>query len=346
MPTNKKLFRNANKFRKRLFNLEEQARKEIARAYFASLATVLNDINKLDRQIVRMIENGESDTQIYAEIKAWYESRANEIEQKIIDFGGNAREIIEIKQKEAAKIGNLYAKDNIKASLGTVPNDYNLQIISLDDGAMERFVGFSSNGTPLSDLFDKIAIDYGVSIRDTISTGILLGQNPRKIARQIRIDTGMPMHRAETIARTESQRAARASTIDNYSKNTELINGYIRLATADSRTCAACFALHGTTYKLNELMPSHPNCRCILVPQTKSWAEITGDPTIEDEFDKIESADELFGRLSEKDKLRVLGPSRYKLMIEQNLTLKDFMTINNNSQWGPTTAIKPIRDLR
>lgn len=346
MPTNKKLFRNANKFRKRLFNLEEQARKEIARAYSASLATVLNDINKLDRQIVRMIENGESDTQIYAEIKAWYESRANEIEQKIIDFGGNAREIIEIKQKEAAKIGNLYAKDNIKASLGTVPNDYNLQIISLDDGAMERFVGFSSNGSSLSDLFDKIVIDYGTSIRETISTGILLGQNPIKIARQIRVDTGMPKYRAETIARTETQRAARASTIDNYSENKELITGYVRLATGDARTCPACYALHGTEYKLDKIMPTHPNCRCILIPKTKTWAEITGDDSIEEEFDKIPTADQLFNKLSEKDKIRVLGPTRYKLMKEQNLSLKDFMSINNNSDWGPTTTIKPIRDLR
>ena len=211
---------------------------------------------------------------------------------------------------------------------------------------MERFVGFSTNGTPLSDLFNKIAIDYGANIRDTISTGILLGQNPRKIARQIRIDTGMPLYRAETIARTESQRAARAATVDNYNENTNLIKGYIRLATADSRTCAACFALHGTVYKLEKLMPTHPNCRCIIVPQTKSWAEITGDDSLEDESDKIPTADELFNKLSEKDKIRVLGPGRYELMKQQNLTLKDFMSINNNSEWGPTTVIKPIRDLR
>ena len=297
MPTNK-LFRNANKFRKRLWNLEEQARKEITRAYSASLAEVLNDINKLDRQIARMVENGESDTQIYNELRTWYESRIDAIEKKIIQFGGHAEEITRIKQREAARLGNLNASDNIRASLGKPPLNYDLQVISLDDSAMERFVGFSTNGTPLSELFDKIAVDYGANIRDTISTGILLGQNPRKIARQIRIDTGMPLYRAETIARTESQRAARAATVDNYNENTNLIKGYIRLATADSRTCAACFALHGTVYKLEKLMPTHPNCRCIIVPQTKSWAEITGDDSLEDESDKIPTADELFNKLS------------------------------------------------
>ena len=340
-----RLYTVANRYKKRLRALEEKAMKQMSRAYTASFSSVLNELNRLEIQINKMIADGKPDIEIYEEMKSFYEKKLNAIENKIEAFNKDAIEITKDLQKDSVKVGTDYSKDNLQAALGKPPAGFTYEINVIDAGAMEQFVGFSSNGSPLNDLFQKIVVDYGADITNTLSNGILQGQNPLKIAREIKKYTGMPLYRANTIARTESHRAARAATIDNYGKNTDLISGYVRLATGDARTCPACFALHGTVYELNQILPTHPNCRCIIVPKTKTWAEITGDNTIEEVSDKIPSAAQLFDRLSEKDKKRVLGPERYNLW-KEGKPLDTFVGIKQDADWGPTTIIKPLRDIR
>lgn len=343
--SNSRLFRAAKKYRERLNKAEEKALKEMKRAYTASLSSTLNDLNKLEIQINKMIENGSSDFEMYDELKNWYEKRINDITDKINQFSKSAIEITKINQEEAVIIGNDYAVENLNAALGKPPVPIDINIISLDTNALEQFVGLSSDGSPLQDLFDSITTTYGNDIKDIISNGILTGKNPKSIAREIKISTGMPRYRAETIARTESHRAARAASIQNYSKNSSLTNGYIRICSGDSRTCPACFALHKTEYSLNKIMPTHPNCRCIVIPKVKTWAELTGDPTIPEVSDKIPTAEQLFNKLSDKDKRIVLGPERYKLYLE-GTGLKEMIGTKEDDNWGPTTRIKPLRDLR
>lgn len=340
-----RLYTVANRYKKRLRVLEEKALKEMSRAYTASLSPVLNELNRLEIQINKMIADGRPDVEIYDEMKGFYEARLNAIEKKIEAFNQDAIEITKDLQRDSVKIGTEYSKDNLEASLGKPPKGFELNINVIDAGAMEEFVGFASNGSPLNDLFQKIVVDYGTDITNTLSNGIIQGQNPLKIAREIKKQTGMPLYRASTIARTESLRAGRAATVENYGKNTDLISGYVRLATGDARTCPACYALHGTVYELNQILPTHPNCRCVIVPKAKTWAEITGDPTIEETSDKIPTANDLFNRLSEKQKKRVLGPERYSLF-KDGMPLDSFVSIKQDADWGPTTYIKPLRDIR
>jgi SPP1 gp7 family putative phage head morphogenesis protein len=340
-----RLYTVANRYKKRLRALEDKAMKQMQRAYTASFQTVLNDLNRLEIQINKMIADGRPDVEIYQEMQSFYEKKLNAIENKIEAFNRDAIEITKDLQKESVKVGTEYSKDNLQASLGKPPAGFTYEINVIDAGAMEQFVGFASNGSPLNDLFQKIVVDYGTDITNTLSNGILQGQNPLKIAREIRKNTSMPLYRANTIARTESHRASRAATVENYGKNQDLISGYVRLATGDARTCPACFALHGTVYTLNQILPTHPNCRCIIVPKTKTWAEITGDATIEDVSDKIPTANDLFNKLSEKQKKRVLGPERYNLY-KDGMPLRSFVDIKQDADWGPTTYIKPLRDIR
>jgi hypothetical protein len=340
-----RLYKSANRYKKRLAQLEEKALADMNRAYSASMASTLNEINKLEIKISKLIDNGMDLPSIYNDMKDFFDNRLSAIEKKLKDFSINAEEITTESQKSAVKIGNDYAQDNIKASLGKPPKGYEYNINLLDSASMEEFIGFASNGSPLNDLFTTIHSTYGTDITNIISNGIVAGKNPLFIAREIRTATNMPLYRANTIARTENHRAARASTVSAYKQNPDLINGYIRLATGDSRTCAACFALHGTIYELNQILPTHPNCRCVIVPKTKTWAEITGDNTIEETSDKIPSAAQLFNRLSEKDKKRVLGPERYSLW-KEGKPLDAFVGIKHDADWGPTTVIKPLRDIR
>jgi hypothetical protein len=61
--------------------------------------------------------------------------------------------------------------------------------------------------------------------------------------------------------------AWRKGAKDNYRKRGGArIQGYMRLAQQDDRTCAACLLLDGTIYQREDEFSDHPNGRCHLVP--------------------------------------------------------------------------------
>ncbi len=70
----------------------------------------------------------------------------------------------------------------------------------------------------------------------------------------------------------------------------DVIDHWEFVATLDELTCEECAALDGTTMsadqfgnaiELTEAVDVHPNCRCVMVPVTKSWEEL-GFPPLED----------------------------------------------------------------
>jgi len=87
-----------------------------------------------------------------------------------------------------------------------------------------------------------------------------------------RVSYFMPgRRRAEILARTEIIRAHHVATISEY-RNWEVYGVYIlaEWATAgDARVCPECDSLQGTIWSLDEienLIPLHPQCRCIALP--------------------------------------------------------------------------------
>ena len=122
------------------------------------------------------------------------------------------------------------------------------------------------------------------------------------------------------------------------------VMGYERVATQDARVCTACLALSGTVHKTDEIMPSHPNCRCVMVPRTPSLAEITGDPSIPDLRSPAVTPEDILRGLDRDEILGILGPRRYRLM-QDGVPLSEMVEVRQDPRWGPTTRIKPIKEL-
>ena len=60
-------------------------------------------------------------------------------------------------------------------------------------------------------------------------------------------------------------------------QNRDILAGSLFMATLDTRTCQVCGSLDGRLYKPGEPRPSipvHNRCRCVYVPQTKTYAEL------------------------------------------------------------------------
>src|SRR5690606_5660854 len=111
-----------------------------------------------------------------------------------------------------------------------------------------------------------------------------------------------------------------------------LVTAWIWHAAVSERTCAACWALHGQEFPLEEKMGAHPACRCTMVPKTKTWREmgyqIDGDEV-------VPQGEDLFAQQSESTQRAVLGNKNYERYQRGEVKLSDFVAFKP-SAYGNT----------
>lgn len=109
-------------------------------------------------------------------------------------------------------------------------------------------------------------------IRREIALGLEGGEGTEAIARRIkgRVEK-IGLTRARTLARTEVIRSHHAANIATYREaGIQGIEVQAEFATAgDARVCTECQGLEGKIFTLAEIedmIPVHPNCRCVALP--------------------------------------------------------------------------------
>jgi SPP1 gp7 family putative phage head morphogenesis protein len=174
-------------------------------------------------------------------------------------------------QARAIVVAREEAETLIRKSLGPPPAGAHW-FPNMPTQAFEQLVATSYRGRYLPDLLAKLGPEAGQAVRSKLSTGLLLGKHPSAIARDIRTALGGNMSRARTIARTEVLNAYRASSGATYKANRDVVEGWIWEAELDA--CPECAAQDGRQFPVDELLLSHPSCRCSPVPVVKSWADL------------------------------------------------------------------------
>jgi len=101
-----------------------------------------------------------------------------------------------------------------------------------------------------------------------LAEGIIKGDSPKVVAKEISSVVDVSMKRASVMARTEMIRAHHLATIQQYENlGMEHIKVRAEYATAgDSYVCPDCAYLNGKVFTLDEIrgvIPLHPNCRCV-----------------------------------------------------------------------------------
>jgi SPP1 gp7 family putative phage head morphogenesis protein len=194
---------------------------------------------------------------------------------------------------------NRYIQDSYKR--GVIRARYELRKAGFDVPDMASTGGIeASMSTPFH--MDRVGLLYtrtynelkGITqaldqqISRVLSQGIADGDNPRLLARKL-VATINGSHagelgiadtlgryipaerRAEIMARTEIIRAHHAANIREY-ENWRVEGLYVKaewVTTGDQRVCPECASMEGTVYTLEEardIIPAHPQCRCIALP--------------------------------------------------------------------------------
>jgi SPP1 gp7 family putative phage head morphogenesis protein len=315
------------------------------RAYKAATKASIDELEALEGRIAEREANGEAPSETILWMRQRIIDNIEELGRNLKKFSIEGAQITADGQLESAILANEASVGMVETAAGRKPAGATLGYTwtALPDESLQAFVGFSGDGSPLGELFATIPQVTTDAMQMALVQGISLGEGPRTVARRVRKAADIGRSRAETIARTEMIRSAREAQRQLYTQNIA-VQGYRRQATQDSRVCLACLALSGTLHKTDEIMPSHPNCRCVMIPETLSWAEITGDSSIPDTRAAVATPDRILAGLNDSEIQEIMGEGRYRLW-KEGKPLSDFVRVKQNQDWGPTTSIVPLREF-
>jgi len=315
------------------------------RAYRAASKASIRELQALEDRIAEREAQGEPRSATIEFMRQRIISNIDELGQNLKKFSIEGAKITADGQLESAILANEATQRLVETAAGKKPANVSVGLgwTNLPDETLQTFVGMAGDGSPLAELFDTIPQFVTDAMKLSLAQGISLGESPRTVARRLQRVAMVGQSRAETIARTEMIRASREAQRQLYAENPS-VTGFRRQATQDARVCLACLALSGTLQKTDEIMPSHPNCRCVMIPETLSWAEITGDSSIPDTRPQVATGEEILKGLTPLEAQQILGTARYNLYTE-GLPLSDMATVVPNADWGPTTRVLPLRDL-
>lgn len=233
----------------------------MVRAYGGAWRRIDTALGRLQRKIVDARQAGETVDPVWLLQQDRYRSLLAQVEEEAARFGHMAAGEVRRIMVKAAQDGIDYAGQAAAAAIvrGSRPQ-IDTSWSRLPKGTIGDMVGALSEGSPLHDLFAQYGVDARQAAEAALIEGVVLGENPRKVARRLRASLAGQLSRAQTVARTEMMRAWRESTRRNYQANGNIVKAWVWHSATDSRSCPACWAMHGTEFPLHERLDGHPNC--------------------------------------------------------------------------------------
>jgi SPP1 gp7 family putative phage head morphogenesis protein len=256
-----------------------------------------------------------------------YRELLAQLQQEQAKYTVYAERTISDGQQAMASAGVRQSQQAIAAQVSTSFN-------RLPVSAVEHMVGLTGAGTPLNSLLVQSWPLSAQGLTQALVDGVALGWGPRKTAKMMAEGMTGSLNRMLTISRTEILRVYNESSRQQYIAS-GIVTSYTRIAAHDTRTCLHCIVLEGTVYPTNELMPSHPNCRCALIPIVR------GAPKPE----WLKGEDWFMAQPSATQE-SIMGRGRYELWRTGQIGLHDSTQIVPNPVWGDTLRTVPLSEMR
>lgn len=309
----------ARQYRLALRRRDAEAAARIIKAYGLAYLRIQKQLAQLTATIATARAAGEPIDQVWLLREDRLRSLELQVLTEITRFSRFAEKLITIEQADAARVGVSQAQTMI--GLATSGISATATFNRVPTGAVEAAVGFLQQGSPFRALLNVLGATAAQKVGEELVAGIALGDGPQEIARRIREALGGNLTRALTIARTEVFRAHRIAQQEAYKLNQQNLRGWVWISARDRRTCAMCWAMHGTVHPIDEPFGSHPNCRCTTAPITLHHPG-------------LESGEEAFADLPVEDQLHVLGPGKFKLYRAGALQLWMLVGQKTDGRWG------------
>ena len=256
-----RLQHTVNRYRAALRAHEAQAEQTIEDAYAHVLKTLQPALDRLYDQMIEAMANGDK-------IPIHWLAEANRLEniKKLISseidhFGALTNMQVGQLQRTVVKLGQQSAMEMLQA---TVPTGVKWSFGVPDPKAIANIVGATQTGSPLADLFNGFGAEAAQNVGNALIRGVTLGDNPRKVARDVQQALGVSRARALTISRDQLNNAYRNANLEVYRANDDTVDNWVWSAAMDVRTCIVCISMNGTVHPLSEDFEGHVGDRCVL----------------------------------------------------------------------------------
>jgi SPP1 gp7 family putative phage head morphogenesis protein len=335
------LRKKLNEQRKRLLGRERAVILEMKNQYGAAWVAIKRDLDHLALQIQAAKKAGEP-------INAAWLLKQRRLESVERTAAAEMRVLVDLLDKTitdaqmtAAFEGRMDAAELIRESMGVGPGGGMFDPV-IPRLVPEELIRRVAAGSPLLRRLEALGADAVQEVKQGLLRGLLLGKNPREVARGIAAALNGNRWRANVIARTEMLGVYREAAAASYKAN-DVVTGWTWLSARNTRTCGVCWSKDGSVHKDSETLASHPCCRCSMQPRTKTWEEL-GFHGIPETSPPITRGADVFARLSPADQRKILGPGKFDLYKSGKLKLSD-LPVKTRSDFGPGLRTKSLKEL-
>lgn len=254
-----------------------------------------------------------------------YQQLLTQVNEELMRWQTLAESGIAAGQREAVRLGALMAQ-GLLAELGT--------IAVLPVAAIENILALAQAGRPLAVLLEAMYGQAAQGITRELLNGLAVGLSPRDIAQRI-VERGLTdaLNHVLLVMRDQYNRAHRLAGLELY-RASGVVEGYIRIAAHNNRTCPACLALDGEFFELDEPFESHPQCRCTTIPVVRGVKR-----------PELQRGRDWFAEQPITEQRLILGNGRWELWKDGRLDFDDLVKKIPNEVWGASVVPTPLGEL-
>jgi hypothetical protein len=324
------VIRILKEFRQALDLREDAMMADMARRWLEIEYRLEADITLLAREMAERKAAG----QIITEQIVWKAQRYQIIKGQLDD------EIY--KYNRDYVVGTISRNQELNATLGidAAQQAINIQygpmgaaFTRINVGAVQSMIGFAGDGSPLSKLLKASYPDSTDGLLKALINGTARGQNPAQTARDMANGMGMGLERALLIARTETARAYRTASTEQY-RQSGVVTGFKRLVKKET-ACLACLMLDGEHLDMASELEDHPRGKRVAVPEVKG----ANSP-------KWETGQQWFKTLGADQQRSMMGEKKYDMWKGGQISLGDLARLSHSDEWGNSPRVATLEELQ
>lgn len=191
-----------------------------------------------------------------------------------------------------------------------------------DPEAVNALVNYANNPAWAMEL-ERYAPGMVETVNNAAIRGFFEGWGPRRIANEVRrLVQEFPAFQANNLLRTLQLQSYRDATAIHQTANNHILEGQIRIAARDDRTCLCCIALHGTFLPVGARVEDHHQGRC------------TSIGVVRGRMRDIQTGEQWFNELPEARQLAIAGPGKLAALQAGDVRLADFVQPYSDPVFG------------
>ena len=337
-----RIYEVAQQFQRELGLSQQAAEDQMLAAWRDAYGKIRTEYQAVLDKIADAVEAGDDVSPAWLYQQTRLEAADATAREQMALYARQAENGVERAQEAAVRQGQAHAAALTQEAVTSA--GLSGSFVDLNPDNLRHLTGHLADGSPLAGLFSGLGDEVATQARNALVQGVTLGWNPNKMATMIGQSLDMPRHRAITVMRTESQRVYREVARETYQANDDVLVGWVWTASLSARTCPACLAMHGTVHPVTETLDGHPRCRCAMVPQTPSWADL-GIEGVEDVRPPSRDAEAWLKAQPPRTQRAILG-AKYAPWARGEISMGDMVARTHSPDWGSMRRERSLVEIR